>query len=137
MRVFLDSNVFLRYFVPEQKSMYDECEAVLRGIEDGTHQPYISAIVVLECSYVLGKLYKFSSKLVTEAIQTMLSLRNVTIVEITDMRKAFAAYQATRMKLSDCLIATQVPEGVTLVTYDRDFTKLSGLAVHTPKDIIG
>lgn len=137
MRIFLDSNIFLRYFVPEQTSMYEECESILRGIEDGIHQPYTSAIVVLECSYVLGKLYKFSSKLVVDAVQRMLSLRNLTIIEITDTRKAFAVHQATRMKLSDCLIATQVPKGVALVTYDRDFAKLPGLTVRTPKEISG
>ncbi len=137
MRVFLDSNVFLRYFVPEQKSMYDECEGVLRGIENGAYQPYISAIVALECSYVLGKVYKFSSKLVVEAIQTMLSLRNLTVVEITDTRKACTIHQTTRVKLSDCLIATQVPAGVTLVTYDREFAKIPGLTVRTPKEIVG
>ena len=136
MRIFLDSNIFLRYFVPEQTSMYDECESILRGIENGIHQPYTSAIVVLECSYVLGKLYKFSFKLVADAIGRMLSLRNLTIIEITDTRKAFAIHQATLMKLSDCLIATQVPKGVTLVTYDRDFIKLPGVTVKTPRDIV-
>lgn len=136
MRIFLDSNIFLRYFTPEHEVTYKECADVLKEIENGTHQPYISAIVVLECSYVLGKLYKFSVKEVADAINNMLSMRNLTVMDITDTRKAFNLHRSTRIKLGDCLIATQVPKGVVLVTYDRDFIKLPGLTVRTPKEIL-
>ncbi len=135
MRLFLDSNIFLRYFVPEQAGMYEECEALFKGVQDGVHQPYISPIVILECSYVLTKVYSFPLKRVAGAIRTMLSLRNLTVIELTDTRKSFTVHQATRTKLSDCLIATQVPQGVTLVTYDRDFAKLP-VKAKTPKEVL-
>lgn len=136
MKIFLDSNIFLRYFTPEDKNSYEECSKIFHAIEIGTHQPYTSAIVTLECSYVLKKLYTFSRNQVAGAIGTLLSMRNLTIVETTDTIRAFDLHQNTGIKFSDCLIATQVPKGVTLVTYDHDFAKLHGLIVQTPKEVL-
>lgn len=137
MKIFLDSNIFLRFFTPEDAKTYQECGRLIKEIEVGSHQPYVSAIVVLECGYVLQKLYKFSSKQVEQAIETVLSMRNLTVIETTNTKRAFAFHKKTHVKLSDCLIARQVPAGVTLVTYDREFSKLPGLTVRTPKEIIG
>lgn len=136
MKIFLDSNIFLRFFTPEDANMYQECGSLIKEIESAMHQPYVSAIVILECGYVLKKLYKFSPKRVEEAIETILSMRNLTVIESTDTKRAFALHRKTHVKFSDCLITTQVPVRATLVTYDRDFAKLPGLIAHTPKEVI-
>jgi len=40
-----------------------------------------------------------------------------------------------KVKYGDCLIATQIPKGVTLVSYDKDFDKL-GVGRKEPAELL-
>lgn len=68
--------------------------------------------------------------------EKIIAMRNMIVVDSSDSRRALAIWKKTRVKFTDCLIATQVPKGVALVTYDRDFAKLPGIIAKTPKDIV-
>lgn len=137
MAIFLDTNVLLRYLIADQKEQFIHCRELIGKVRDGMIRPYLSSIVLLEVAYVLSSVYHVSRRAIAKDIATVLDLRGLVIVEETHFRHAFALHQKTGVKLADCLIATQVPAGVALVTYDRDFAKLHGLAVRTPQEILG
>lgn len=136
MKLFLDTNIFIRFFVPED----EETHAVVRSLIDacaaGTHSSYTSSFVLLECSFVLNRIYGFPFNRVQDCLEKIVALRNMVIVDTSDSKKALGMWKKTRVKFTDCLIATQVPKGVALVTYDRDFAKLPGIIAKTPKDIV-
>lgn len=134
--IFLDTNVLLRYFVGDEEEQFRQCKKIFEMIASGVIRSYISALVLLEVSYVLHSVYGVARNVIAKDIETILGIRNVVLVDETRFRHAFALHQKTGVKLSDCLIATQVPKGVVLVTYDRDFFKLSGLSVKSPRDIV-
>lgn len=136
MAIFLDANILLRYLVADHRELFEDCRALIITIQKGSLQPYVSSIVLLEVAYVLSSVYGVSRSAIVKDIATILDLRGLVIAEETHFRDAFALHQKTGVKLSDCLIATQVPEGVTFCTYDRDFAKLPKLRVATPKDIL-
>lgn len=136
MAIFLDSNILLRYLVADHLEPFEACRTLITKIQQGTLQPYISSIVLLEVMFVLASVYKVPRSKIIQDIATILDLRGLVVVDVTHFRDAFHLHQQTRVKLSDCLIATQVPKGVALVTYDRDFVKLPGLTVRTPQEII-
>lgn len=135
MAIFLDANILLRYLVADHREPFEDCRAVIVAIQEGTLQPYISSIVLLEVAYVLSSVYGVPRSAIVKDIETILDLRGLVIVEETHFRHAFALHKKTGVKLSDCLIATQVPEGVTIVTYDRDFGKLP-VRTKTPKAML-
>ena len=99
MKIFLDTNIFIRFFVPED----EETHAVVRS---------------------------------QDCLEKIVALRNMVIVDTSDSKKALAMRKKTGVKFTDCLIATQVPKGVILVTYDRDFAKLPRLTVRTPQEML-
>lgn len=136
MAIFLDANVLLRYLVADHHEPFEDCRALLANVQEGAMRPYVSSIVLLEVAYVLSSVYKVSRSAIVKDIATILELRGLVIVEETHFRDAFVLHQKTGVKLADCLIATQVSKGVTLVTYDRDFAKLPGITVKTPRDIV-
>ena len=135
MAIFLDSNILLRYLVADHHEPFEDCRALIAKIQNGTIQPYMSSIVLLEVAFVLSSVYKVPRSEIIKDITTILELRGLVVVEITHFREAFRLHQKMKVKLADCLIATQVPKGVILVTYDRDFTKLPGIMVKTPARI--
>lgn len=135
MRLFLDSNVILRFLVPENKKMLAECEIIFNKIERGQIIPLISDIVIMEVSFVLTRIYKKDKVRVIEWLKDLLQLPNLILIEKTNIQKAIALYARLNIKLGDCLIATQIPTGIPLCTYDADFSKIKELKVVTPKDV--
>lgn len=135
MAIFLDSNILLRYLVADHVEPFEACRTLIIKIQQGILQPYISSIVLLEVTFVLASVYKVPRAKIIKDIATILELRGLVVVDGTHFREAFKLHRQSGVKLSDCLIATQVPKGVVLVTYDRDFVKLPGLTVRTPQAV--
>lgn len=136
MRVFLDSNILLRYLVPENPTSYSTCSNIIRASENGQIEPYISNIVIQEIIYTLMKVYKFDKNKVLAWLSDLVKLRNLVLIEKTNTPKALGLYRKYNIKFGDCLIAAQVPENVILCTYDTDFAKIPHLNSLPPHEIL-
>lgn len=135
-KIFLETSVFIRLLTGDDKKKQQETKELFQHIEAGKYFPYTSNIVFLEIFYVLTKTYKFPKVQVIQDLVKLTYLRNLAINENTDIRKAFELFLLYKIKFSDCLIATQIPSAVILITYDRDFSKIPHLKVATPEKII-
>lgn len=135
MRLFLDSNIFLRLLVPEDQKQTSECKELFNRIRAGAITPLTSDIVIAEVNYVLTKLYKIEKSKVVEWQKDLLKLTNLNLIQTTDVQKAINLYEKLNIKFGDCLIATQVPQGAPLCTYDSDFKKIKGLTSVLPTQI--
>lgn len=135
MKIFIETSVFIRFLVKDDDKKLEECINLLSLIEEGKLIPYISNTVVSEILFVLTKIYKIPKASVIKDIQQVFRFRNITIIEKTDTPKALSLFKEYSVKYGDCLIATQVPKGVILITYDRDFSKIPSLKSRTPAEI--
>lgn len=136
MKVFVDTNVLLRYLMKDHEQQYQYCFQIIELIENGVIRPYISSIVVLEIQYVLRSVYNVPKHEIRNFLQDLLSLRSLTIQEKSHTQKALQLHWNTNVKLSDCLITTQVPKGAILCTYDQDFQKFNDITVSSPQEIV-
>ncbi len=136
MKLFIDTNIVLRYLVQDNQNMSAACMSLFEKIEQGTVLPYISTIVLLEVYWVLTSHYQVSKKKAQFYIDMILHMRGLVIVEKTNFRRAFALHKKTGVKLADCLIATQIGAGTVLCTYDAEVKKLPGLRVVTPAEVM-
>lgn len=133
-KVFIDTSVFIRFLTQDDKQKAYECEHFFELVEQGKLRPYISNIVILEIQFVLTRLYSFPKNKVLMDIGNLLALRNLTLVEKTDTKKALGLFKKHNIKYADCLIATQVLPGVKLVSYDKDFREIGTVAASIPTD---
>jgi len=136
-KIFLDTNVWLRFLVGDQKKQYEECKKLISLNEEGKFKVYTSTIVLLEIIYTLASFYKVKKREIISDIKAILASRNLTLIEKTDFKKALSFYQKHNIKLADCLIASQLPKNVVLCTYDCDFKKIKSVVNLTPKEICG
>ncbi len=135
-KIFLETSVFIRYFTADDEKKFADCVHLLETIEKaGTLRPYTSNIVILEILFVLTRVYKFPKKEVLEGIQKILDIRNLTLIEKADTLAALEFYKKHNIKFGDCLIATQIPTGVKLVSYDEEFEKIK-IPVLTPVEFL-
>jgi len=135
VKIFIETSIFIRFFTKDDESKYEECVNLFSLIKEGKLIPYTSNVVFLEILFILIRLYKFPKSEVIKDLRRILHLRNITLMEKTNTTKALVLWQKHNIKYGDCLIATQVPKGVTLITYDRDFSRLKTLKVATPGEI--
>lgn len=135
MKIFIDTNILIRFFTHDLEEKIEECEKLFEFIRDGKIKPYISNIVILELIFVLIRQYKFKEEIVLKAVDNLLKLRNIRIIELTKTKKALALFKKLNIKYTDCLIATQIPKGTVLVTYDKEFSKIPVLKSITPGEI--
>lgn len=134
-KIFLDTNIWIRFFARDN-DQFEIVKKLLQAIEEGKYAPYTSSIVLLEVSYVLQKNYDVSREKIYECLETIIKLRGTTVINKTSTTRALKMFQQIGMKLGDCLIASQIPKGATLVTYDKEFTKIKGLSIKTPQEIV-
>lgn len=135
-KVFIDTNVFVRFLTQDDPKKFQECKKFFEFIEKGKIRPYTSNIVILEIQFVLTRQYNVAKKEVLENIDDLLSLRHITLIEKTNTRIALSLYKKYNIKFTDCLIATQIPRGSKLVTYDEEFKKIKGISVSSPEELI-
>lgn len=133
-KLFLDTNIWLR-FILEDNEQAKDCRELIAQIEAGKWRVYTSTIVMLEINYVLSSVYKIKINQVLEDVEAILKTRNLALIEKTDFKEALKLYRLTKIKLTDCLIASQLPKRMVFVSYDNDFKKLP-VMLKTPADLL-
>ena len=135
MKIFIDTNVFLRFLLKDDHNSYEEVVKLFELVEEGKIKPYASNIVILEIIYVLVKTLKISRTEVLRDIQDLFSMRGLTLVEKTNTKEALKIYKQTGVKYADCLIASQVKPGIQLCTFDQEFLKIKSVKLCIPSDL--
>lgn len=135
-KIFLETSFFIRYFTADNVKKFEDCVKLLENVEKGKPRPYTSNIVIFEIIFVLTRLYKFPEKDVFDSIENILNIRNLTLIEITNTKEALKIHKKYNVKYPDCLIATQIPSGVKLITYDEDFKRINKISVASPKEYL-
>jgi len=135
-KVFIDTSVFVRFLTGDEQQKYKDCIKFFELVELGKLRPYTSNIVILEIQFVLVRLYNFPKEKVLADIRSLLSLRNLVLIEKSNTVGALALYKKHNIKYPDCLIATQVPKSSKIVTYDADFSKVENLSSVVPSEFL-
>ena len=135
IKIFVDSNVWIRPLV-EKSPQANQSLALTTAIDTGLLKPYTSSIVLLEVSHVLRSFYKVSAPSITSDLLDILQTKNLTLIEKTQFNQALATHQQTKIKLTDCIIATQIPENVIFVSFDTELKRLPKIKVATPPEVL-
>ncbi|MEK7617344.1 MAG: type II toxin-antitoxin system VapC family toxin [Patescibacteria group bacterium] len=135
MKVFIETSIFIRFLVRDNDKKLAECVSLFNLIEEGKLIPYISNTVISEILFVLTKIYKISKFSALGDIEKIFNFRNITVIEKTNTPGSLSLFKKYSIKYGDCLIATQVPKGVAIVTYDTDFSKIPSVKSIPPAEI--
>jgi predicted nucleic acid-binding protein len=137
MIYFLDTNIFLRFLIIDDKKAHNECKALFELIEDKKVRATTSSIVFAEIVWVLGSFYKFPKSKINEALLSFIRI-GIGFSEGIDMLQAMNGYETHNVKFIDALISANrifMKSKAIIVSYDKDFDKLNMQRV-TPNKII-
>ncbi len=130
--VFVDTNVFLRFFVKDVASQYEKARVLFEAAESGKIKLETSELVIAEIVWVLESFYGFARKEVTEVLTTLLSSRNLKIAGHARISEAVRLYAAGNMDFIDAYNIAYVrsKDYSKVATFDsKHFRKIAGISI--------
>jgi predicted nucleic-acid-binding protein len=128
--IFVDTNVFLRFFVRDVESFYHKANDLFEKAESGQVKLETSDIVIAEIVWVLESYYGFSKPEVKEVIDTILETKNIRVANHSRVKEAINNYAAGKIDFIDAYnIAYIKSKGLKkIATFDvRHFKNIEGL----------
>lgn len=138
MKYFVDTNIFLRTFIKEDQRLFTECYQFLAAVKTKKIEGVTAGIVLAEIVWTLRSYYQFPKKQAVTALQSIINLRGLKIVDNYSYPTIIEYYRARTVKYIDCVIASinELHEGKWLiVSYDEEFNKL-GIKRKEPREVL-
>ncbi len=134
VRVFVDTNVLVRYVIQDDVRKFEQVSSFFEAVSRGEVTLYLSSVVLLEMAFVLKSVYKKDTELIMTVVKKIAKTRGCVVVDRTNLKLALGYLNKYKVKFSDCLIASSIPKGVKVFSYDDDFRKMK-LDLIDPKGI--
>ena len=128
--IFVDTNVFLRFFVKDVAALYEKAKELFEKAESGKVKLETSELVVAEIVWVLESFYGFSRKEIAEVLDTLLASKNLKIASHSLISEAVRLYASGNMDFIDAYNIAYVrsKDYTKVATFDiKHFKKADGI----------
>ncbi|MFZ3064093.1 MAG: type II toxin-antitoxin system VapC family toxin [Nitrospirota bacterium] len=99
--IFVDTNVFLRFFVRDIESFYLKARELFEKAENGEIKLETSDLVIAEIVWVLESYYGFSKAEIKEVVDTILETKNIKAANHERIKEAISLYASGKMDFID------------------------------------
>lgn len=129
----LDTNVLIRFVTGEPTDQAEEVAGLFTAAEAGKARLNVLPMVLAEAVFVLTGFYEQPRSKVAAALAQLISCPGFHSAEQGAMLRALKLFGAGKIDFVDCyLAATSILTGLTVISYDKDFDKIHGVARKTP-----
>jgi predicted nucleic acid-binding protein len=120
-RLFVDTNIFLRYLTNDDPAKADRVETILQEAIDGELGLMTNLMVVAELVWTLESYYGLPKQEIGEKISVLLNTPNLDVPEKQRILRALAVYGEQNIDFIDAYNAYFAKEnGITVIlTYDK------------------
>ena len=121
----VDANVILRYLLGDHPELSPKAKAVFDDVRTGERGAYMLEGVVVECVYVMQRVYEVPREEIAEKLTALLGYRGISGDQVDLWQGALRLYARTNVSFVDALVAAAARDGqLPVETYDRDLLKL-------------
>jgi predicted nucleic-acid-binding protein len=127
---FVDTNVFLRFFVRDVESFYQKAKDLFEKAEKGAVKLETSDMVIAEIVWVLESYYGFTKAEINEVINTILETKSVKVTNHSRVKEAVNLYTSGKMDFIDAYNIAYIREKgyKKVATFDvRHFKNIEGV----------
>jgi len=130
--VVIDANVILRYLLQDHPEHFERACQVLEEVKQGQLGGYISEGVLVECVYVLLKVYKVPKVRIVAILTNLLCYKGIIDENRALLIDSLALFEQTNVDIVDALVVTTArARGWSVFSFDQDLRKLQ----QKPNDI--
>ncbi len=136
-RVFVDTNLFLRYLTNDVPAQADAVEKLLRQAVAGEITLVTNTLVIAEIVWTLESFYHLTKNDVREKILAILNTPGLDVVDSDQILQAITWYADQNIDFIDAYSAVWLLDRKmsTAYTFDRKhFARLPGITVRVPGD---
>src|SRR3990167_9041037 len=106
MVYFIDSNIFLRTLIADNKKQYYDCIRLLKNVKENRIKAVTGSVILAEIAWTLGSYYNFPKEKIIKAIKAVINLRGLKILDNYQHLLAINLYEKYTVKYIDALIAS-------------------------------
>lgn len=99
--IFVDTNVFLRFFIRDVESFYHKAMSLFEKAESAQAKLETSDMVIAEIVWVLESYYDFSKPEIREVVDTILETKNLKVANRSRVKEAVDLYSSGKMDFID------------------------------------
>lgn len=120
-KLFVDTNVFLRYLTNDDPLKADKAEAFFRNAIEGKLKLITSLLVIAEIVWTLESFYGLAKSEITTKITTILNTPNLEVSEDERIFNALELYAQKNMDFIDAYNAFYIKNKIItkVLTYDK------------------
>lgn len=124
--IFLDTNIFLRYFLKENELVFRRLEKLFSEIISGNIIGVANAMIIVEVVWVLSRSYKWNKEKICDNIEFILITPNIRFKDKAILVNAVNVYKEKNIGFIDAYNYSYMQYyGVNKIyTFDRDFDEL-------------
>jgi predicted nucleic acid-binding protein len=128
---FVDSNVLVRHLVGDPPDMAARATAYLRK----ERALLVTDLIFAETIYVLESFYEVSRSNIRDAMQALITMESVSVLDANLLLRALEIYDAERLDFSESyLVALAESTGVGVVaSFDRSIDRVRSVKRIEPK----
>ena len=128
-KYFVDTNIFVRYYLKDDEKLSRASKKIIDGCVAGKYTLVICSTTFLEITWVLRSFYKQPKGKITDFIETILEMRNLTVVDRQLTDTTLSIYKSVNVDITDsyyCALMEQ--ENIDeIFTFDHVFEKIPGI----------
>lgn len=125
--IFLDANIFIRYFEQEDESKSADADRLIHKIVSGEIACFTNTMVIAEIVWVLEKYYDWEKPEVCDNIEFILNTPNIKISERKLLQSAVKTYRELNIDFIDSYNYAYIKASGSseIYSYDIHFDKLN------------
>jgi predicted nucleic-acid-binding protein len=121
----LDTNVILRYLLKDNAQLYEQALTLISPVKNGTAKAHILEGVLVECVYVLLKVYAVSRPEIVSALTGLLNYPRIVNSDKERQKQSLILFRDCNVDIVDALIhVTATENDWDIASFDRDLRKL-------------
>ncbi len=127
--IFLDTNIFLRYFEREDELIYRKVEKLFFEIVHGNIKGISNTMVIAEVIWVLDKFYNWEKEKICENVELILNTPNIKFKERHTILGAVDIFKGENIDFIDAYnCAYMRANGVSeIYSFDRHFDEFTDI----------
>ena len=128
-KVFVDTNIFLRYLTKDDPAKYERCREVFKKAIKGEIFLFTSEMVIAELIWTLLSYYRVPKAEVIEKVSIIIGTRNLHIVNKAIIADSLVLYGQKNIDYIDAYNTVFMKsQGLEKIySYDEDFDTLNGM----------
>jgi len=130
-KYYTDANIFLRFILKDNPTQSQKASNYFHKAQMRQIELIFLPEVIAEIEYVLRKQYKETREKVAEVLSALAKPAYITIFNRSAILEALNFYKKTGVDFADSILfATAREQNAQVISFDKDFKKLTKLAPH-------